>query len=254
VQSTLGEGSVFSFTLPLETSADAPAPDADADLDIRVEVEGGARVLVVDDQESNRLVLREMLERVGFLVDEAQDGKEAFAKAVEVPPAIVFMDIKMPVMDGYEAVALFKKDPRTKAAMVFALTASAFSHDEARIDAAGFDGFLAKPFKQSSLYRLVAERGGVPVVTKRMAGSRDTATPGVPEPEDFGAIGEETRRGIEGAALINDFASLAALAESLRGVAPRVAAALEAAASSYDEAAVEKLMIIMRNKGDGDGR
>ena len=71
--------------------------------------------LVVDDQVTNRLVLKEMLERVGFSVVEAEHGKAALSRD-RAGPAIVFMDIKMPVMDGYEAVTLLKKDPRTSGA------------------------------------------------------------------------------------------------------------------------------------------
>ena len=150
IESASGEGSVFSFSVPLETTTETPARNEADDSDIRLA--GGREVtaLVVDDQVTNRLVLKEMLERVGFSVVEAENGEKAVARAVELRPAIVFMDIKMPVMDGYAAVALLKRDPRTSGAKVFALTASAFVNDEERIATSGFDGFLAKPFKQGS--------------------------------------------------------------------------------------------------------
>ncbi len=254
-QSRLGEGSVFSFVLPLEASDEVPRADDDSTLDIDVDPQARIRVLVVDDQDSNRLVLREMLERVGLLVDEARDGKEAFEMACAIRPAIAFIVEKMPVMDGYAAVALFKKDPRTLATKVFALTASAFSHDEARIASSGFDGFLAKPFKQSSLYRLILEQGGIPVTVHRAAGSALAPAAEAPEPgsAEFGKISEEARRLIEDAALINDFASLATLAERIAGEAPGVAAALKAAASSYDEAAISGLISSMKAGATSNG-
>ncbi len=195
--------------------------------------------LVVDDQVTNRLVLKEMLERVGFSVVEAENGEEAVARAVELAPAIVFMDIKMPVMDGYAAVALLKRDPRTSAAKVFALTASAFVNDEARIATSGFDGFLAKPFKQGSLYRLIREKGGLELEAPRAAAAE--AGERLRLPADFreaAALDEGLLSRVADAALINDFASLVALAREMAPAAPTLAAALEEAASGYDEAAI----------------
>jgi PAS domain S-box-containing protein len=242
VESRQGEGSTFSFSIPLELSAEAPVRDDDDDLEIRVAGLRRAKALVVDDQESNRLVLREMLERAGFQVDESRDGREAVSKARETRPDIVFMDIKMPVMDGYQAVAELRKDPITKEIRVFALTASAFSHDEKRIAEAGFDGFLAKPFKQASLYRLVRERGGIELVELR----RNEASKGVrPGKVDFGELGRIDPPAfdkIREAALINDFSSLADLASGIEAVAPTFALALRAAASAYDEDAIASLL------------
>ena len=73
---------------------------------------GEVSVLIVDDKATNRLVLKEMLEAVGFSTIEAENGREAVERALEYHPAIVFMDIRMPEMDGYEAVALLKSPPR----------------------------------------------------------------------------------------------------------------------------------------------
>jgi CheY-like chemotaxis protein len=255
VKSVLAEGSEFSFTLALAASDEAPRGEQGADLEIRVDPEARIRVLVVDDQESNRLVLREMLERIGLLVDEARDGREAVERALESGPEIVFMDIKMPVMDGYEAVGILKKDRRTSLIRVFALTASAFSHDERRIAEAGFDGFLPKPFKQSSLHRLVRDLGGIETedVVENSGSAGTKADVARPDRREWEAIGTEARTAISDAALINDFASLGALADTIVARAPGLAGALARAAASYDEAALG-LLIDDMTKGDGDGR
>jgi len=256
VKSELGTGSEFSFTLPLAESGEAPSPDPDEGLAISVDPEARIRVLVVDDQESNRLVLREMLERIGFQVDEAEDGRVAFDKATLTPYALVLMDIKMPVMDGYQAVARFKGDPRTKSIPVFALTASAFSHDEKRIEEAGFDGFLAKPFKRSSLHALIRDKSGLAVVVEsrpsviELPASADASKPSRAEWE---AIGPERRSAIAEAAAINDFASVATLAGESSAKAPVLAAALASAAASYDETAIAELIEEM-TKEAGHGR
>ncbi len=256
VRSELGVGSEFSFSLALAESGEAPAADPDADLSISVDPEARLRILVVDDQESNRLVLREMLERIGFQVDEAEDGKSAYERALGTNYAIVFMDIKMPIMDGYKSVALFKANDVTKAVPVFALTASAFSHDERRIAEAGFDGFLAKPFKQSALHAIIRDKGGVAVrvearsVAIELPDSREAGEPGA---ADWEAIGADRRAAIEDAAGINDFASVGALAAGIAGQAPRLSAALARAASAYDDGALAEL-ITKLTKEAGDGR
>jgi len=254
VKSAPGEGSEFSFTIPLSPAEAAPAERDDGDLDITVEP--GTLALVVDDQEANRIVLKEMLERVGFAVIEARNGREAVERTGSEHPELVFMDIKMPVMDGYDAVAAIKADPEIAGCRVFALTASAFSHDRARIDAAGFDGFMAKPFKQGSLYRLVANHGGVPVLSSRSeTPGRQTGQAGVPAGAPDAAavamaavvLGNEGAGRLDAAAAINDFAALQAMAAGLAPRAPVFAAALHAAAAAFDEDGLQVLIASLRS-------
>lgn len=258
VKSSPGEGSEFSFELPLIQVENAPTPQDDGDVEIEVRM--GTVALVVDDQEANRIVLKEMLERVGFTVVEAKNGREALDRAAAIHPAIVFMDIKMPVMDGYAAVAAIKGDSSLPACRVFALTASAFSHDRKRIEAAGFDGFLAKPFKQGTLYRLVADRGGVPVTVRRpiiVAG--DTQSPVIPEAVSFAlaaeTLGVDGLERLDAAASINDFAGLSGMAAEFKAAAPVFAAALGAAAAAFDEEKVQGLLSGLggRLRGNGTG-
>ena len=245
VLSAPGEGSEFSFTVFLAPAEAAPAERDDGDLDIAVEP--GTLALVVDDQEANRIVLKEMLERVGFAVIEAKNGREAVERTSAEKPVLVFMDIKMPVMDGYDASAAIKADPASAGCRVFALTASAFSHDRTRIESAGFDGFLAKPFKQGALYRLVADYGGV-AVTSRLseAQGRMPEQLGAPDAAAValaaGALGKSGLGRLETAAAINDFAELQAMAAGLKPLAPAFAAALGAAAAAFDEDGVQALL------------
>lgn len=161
VVSELGKGSTFSFSLDL-AETDEELRD-EGELPAAVALKKGSEVtaLIVDDKELNRLVLKEMLETAGFSTIEAENGKTACERALEYGPDLVFMDIKMPVMDGYAAVRLLKDDPATKAIPIFALTASAFTNDERRILEAGFDGYLAKPFKRADLFRLIREKSSV---------------------------------------------------------------------------------------------
>ncbi|MFH2112903.1 MAG: ATP-binding protein, partial [Spirochaetota bacterium] len=249
VTSKPGEGSEFSFTIALPPAESAPIEKELGNLDF--EVDTGTLALVVDDQEANRIVLKAMLEQIGFSVIEAKNGQEALDRTIDEKPGLVFMDIKMPVMDGYEAVSAIRADPAIMGCHVFALTASAFNHDRERIEAAGFDGFLAKPFKQNSLYRLILEKGGLDVKVRTappqgLPPSNEAGKPGEPTKSDFmvaaKALGTDGIHRLETAVGINDFTGLQQICAGLVMIAPSLAATLDAAAASFDEVAVQALL------------
>ena len=245
VTSEVGKGSTFTFSIELPET-DEELPDAGNE-QVAIAVKKGASisVLIVDDKEMNRLVLKEMLEAAGFLTIEAENGKVAVERTKEFKPAIVFMDIKMPVMDGYEAVRRIKADETTRAIPVFALTASAFTNDEEKILASGFDGFLAKPFKRSSLFRLIKEKSGVELEYEK-AEVHANAT--VPDPSkiDYAAaakrLGPSVIAEIADFILINDFTAIKNLAVRIKDDLPEFAALIQYHAESFNEGALEKVM------------
>ena len=102
-------------------------------------------ILIVDDNENNRKLARDVLEFAGFSTLEASGGVEGVALAQEHLPALVLMDIRMPDLSGTEALNLLKEDSRTGEIPVVALTSSTMRGDEQRFLAEGFDGYLAKP-------------------------------------------------------------------------------------------------------------
>lgn len=164
VESKLGVGSTFSFDIDYIEVHEIDDIEDETGNVLGIEDDRHPTVIVVDDKINNRLILKEMLERVGFVVIEAENGKEAVERIEEFNPELVFMDIKMPVMDGYEAVKKIKINEKIKNIPIFALTASAFKHDEKSILNSGFDGFLAKPFKQTSLFKLIKDKGQIKFV------------------------------------------------------------------------------------------
>jgi two-component system cell cycle response regulator DivK len=102
-------------------------------------------ILLVDDFEDNRAMYAQFLTFAGFRVAEAANGKEALAKAAELLPDLVVMDLSLPVMDGWEATRRLKSDERTRGILVLALTGHALGgHSEGARDA-GCDGFVTKP-------------------------------------------------------------------------------------------------------------
>ena len=113
------------------------------------------RILVIEDQEDNRAILRDLLTASGYALIEATDGAAGVTMAAAEKPDLILMDIQMPVMDGYEATRRIKADPALKAIPVIAVTSYALSGDEAKTRAAGCDGYIAKPYSPRALLALI---------------------------------------------------------------------------------------------------
>jgi two-component system cell cycle response regulator DivK len=115
----------------------------------------GERVLIVEDNEKNMKLVRDVLLAIGYSPLEASSGEQALALAAEQTPALVLMDIQLPDMDGGEALQRLRSDDRTSGIPVLALTAQAMQGDRERFLAAGFDGYLSKPVDVDELIAAV---------------------------------------------------------------------------------------------------
>jgi two-component system cell cycle response regulator DivK len=113
------------------------------------------RILVVEDQEDLRGVLRDLLTGTGYTVIEAADGQIGVAKALAERPDLVLMDIQLPVLDGYDATRQIKADPKLKATPVIAVSSFAMKGDEEKARAAGCDHYVTKPYSPVQLLRLI---------------------------------------------------------------------------------------------------
>jgi two-component system cell cycle response regulator DivK len=116
-----------------------------------------ARILIVEDQEDNRAILRDLLTANGYEAIEATNGEEGVAVARRERPDLILMDIQLPVTDGYEATRRIKSDAALKAIPVIAVTSYALSGDEAKAKAAGCDAYITKPFSPRQLLAKVRE-------------------------------------------------------------------------------------------------
>jgi len=105
----------------------------------------GELILIVEDNEKNRKLERDILQFHGYRTIEAENGEDGVRLALETPPALILMDIQLPRMSGIDALRILRADARTRAVPVIAVTASAMSQDRQKIMAAGFDGYHAKP-------------------------------------------------------------------------------------------------------------
>lgn len=105
----------------------------------------GKTVLLVEDNEDNRIVYSTILEHFGYHVIEALNGEEGIAKARSEKPDLILMDISIPIIDGWEATQVLKRDPTTRSIPIIALTAHALAADREKAMEVGCDSYLAKP-------------------------------------------------------------------------------------------------------------
>jgi len=163
VSSELGQGSVFRFELPIEVTDAAEVEVAQPSRRV-VGLERGQptyRLLIVDDRETTRQLLIKLLEPLGFEVREAAHGQEAIAIWECWEPHLIWMDMRMPVLDGYEATRQIKATVKGQATVIVALTASAFEEDQETILSAGCDDIVRKPFRKEEIFDKLAKHLGV---------------------------------------------------------------------------------------------
>ena len=115
------------------------------------------RILVVEDTEDNRRILRDLLTRAGYELIEAVDGESGVAMAATHRPDLILMDIQLPVFDGYEATRRIRANPETKNIPIIAVTSYALSGDESKALAAGCNSYVAKPFSPRKILAMVQE-------------------------------------------------------------------------------------------------
>lgn len=117
----------------------------------------GKRILIVEDTEDNRRILRDLLTNAGFDIYEAHDGCAAITAAADVRPDLILMDIQLPILDGYEAIRHIKSNGDAEPPPIIAVTSYALSGDEEKAWAAGCDGYIAKPFSPRQILAKIRE-------------------------------------------------------------------------------------------------
>jgi two-component system cell cycle response regulator DivK len=113
------------------------------------------RILVVEDQEDLRGVLRDLLTKSGYDVAEAADGPDGVAKALSERPDLILMDIQLPGLDGYETTRQIKSDPKLATTPIIAVSSFAMKGDEEKARAAGCDHYVTKPYSPLRLLRII---------------------------------------------------------------------------------------------------
>jgi signal transduction histidine kinase/ActR/RegA family two-component response regulator len=156
-----GVGSQFRLVLPVRLAMPVGAERGRRRVDRIAADQPVYRILVAEDQEDNRALIAELLSRVGFEVRVAADGERAVASFLDWHPHFIWMDMRMPVMDGFEATRRIRSLPGGETLPIVALTASVFEEDRAAILQAGCDDLLRKPVEPAQLYETMRRRLGV---------------------------------------------------------------------------------------------
>jgi signal transduction histidine kinase/FixJ family two-component response regulator len=166
LDSEVGRGTKISFEIPVEH-----VKDSDIVVDRPVKrvtgLEPGQqifRILVVEDHEVSRDLLIKLLRQVGFETREAANGKEAVTVYEQWRPHLIWMDMRMPVMDGFESTRQIKTSPDSKDTVIIALTASAFEEDRKRVLEHGCNDFVRKPFREREIFEMLTKHLGVAFV------------------------------------------------------------------------------------------
>jgi PAS domain S-box-containing protein len=162
VSSQLGKGTIFKFDIQTDAVKTLELQQ-EKTIDRVISLETGQpdyRILVVDDKLENRQLLVELLSSVGFQVREANDGREAISVWKSWSPHFIWMDLRMRVMDGYQATQQIKL-AKDKAPVIIALTGSVFQEEKVTALAAGFDDFVRKPFRVKDIFAKMSEYLGV---------------------------------------------------------------------------------------------
>jgi two-component system sensor histidine kinase/response regulator len=154
-ESQPAHGSRFDFEIDLPLSQGIPARASDKQVKALAPGQPELRILVVDNAEDNRRLLVQLLRTVGFVVDEAADGQAALTAWEARRPQLIWMDMRMPVLDGYQATLQIRQAEKERSlprTVILALTASAFDHSHSEIIAAGCDDLVLKPFRESQIF------------------------------------------------------------------------------------------------------
>ena len=245
VRSELGKGSCFFFQVPVKLAAGA-AQEVLASMRQVVGLEPGTgpfRILVADDRKDNRDLLRALLEPLGVEVKEAANGQEALDLFEGWSPHAVLMDMRMPVMDGYEATRRIKATEKGRITPVIAVTATAFEGAKREVMATGVDGYVRKPFRAEEIFAVLGKCLGLRYVYAEDTGqaAKDTNV-GPLTSEDLAGLPEALRRDMLKAVEDGDMAELRALIAQIRETDAGMASKLKNLADQYDYEGLSRVL------------
>jgi signal transduction histidine kinase/CheY-like chemotaxis protein len=229
-RSELGKGSVFSFDARVGRAEEAQVLPVRP----RRRVTGLApgqpryRILIAEDRQSNRELLTKLLAPLGFDVRGVNNGAECLSVWETWEPHLIWMDMRMPVMDGYEATRRIKSSVHGQATVIIALTASVFDSDRKIILSGGCDDFVRKPFVEEDIYEKLETHLGVKFLTEQKSNVTDGGSAEAPElsSELLSPIPMEWRSAFRKATVEADYTRLQQLMDELRPLHPASVEAL----------------------------
>jgi PAS domain S-box-containing protein len=234
VNSVLGEGSSFKIELPVPISIEAVVTqEAYRRVKSIAPNQPTWRLLIVDDNPDNRLLLITLLKDVGFQVREAENGQEAIHLFEQWQPHLIWMDMRMPVMDGYEAAAKIRQLPGGDSVKIIVLTASAFKEQQADIMTTGCDAVLYKPFHAPEIFAALTKYLNVTFIYEDIPVLTSATTPTVTA-EMLSTLPITLQQQLHNAALSLDIEETDAVIAQIQQIAPHIASDLQELAANYD--------------------
>jgi CheY-like chemotaxis protein len=250
VRSAVDKGSVFQFDI---RAAVAEGAEIESTQPLPRRVIGLApeqptyRILVVEDRWENRQVLVRLLQPLGFAVSEASNGQEGIDTWDAWEPHLILMDMRMPVMDGYEATRRIKGTAKGQATAIIALTASAFEEDRSLVLSAGCNDFLRKPFREADLFERLARHLGVQFIyqdTPNDEEASETSRPLALTPAALAVLPAAWRSALAHAAHQGDDDQARHLIEQVQNEHPDLAAAL---LTLVDALEIDQIAVLLAN-------
>ncbi|WP_427158237.1 ATP-binding protein [Aliinostoc sp. HNIBRCY26] len=191
VTSELGKGTTFAFDIPAQLGQKTHINSLEIHPQV-LELAPGQptyRILIVDDKPINRQLLIKLLTPLGFEIQEASNGQDAVTIWDEWQPHLIWMDMRMPIMDGYEATKYIKSTTKGHATAIIALTASVLEEEKAITLSAGCDDFLRKPFVEHLIFDTLAKHLGIKYIfAQTPTTTPDEVKPSILTPLDFSCM------------------------------------------------------------------
>lgn len=246
VDSEVGAGSIFRVRVVAEIveAADISTPVDDKPRVIGLTpTEISRRILITDDNRENLLLMKSLLEEVGFVVLEAENGEEAVEIFRKESPDLVWMDMRMPVMDGYKATRKIRQIPGGDTVPIIAITASAFLEQRDEILAAGCNDMVTKPFQEHEIFETMARFLDIGYIY-----ARETGTPSDQVDETdltstmLSELPPELLQELLNACLDLDMEGLAHVIERLKVEAPETAKGLKHLADNFQTGRIHELI------------
>jgi len=246
VASELGRGTTFSFEVTVEEGEAIAAKDKSDRRRVLHLSEGQKeiRVLVADDRAENRELLQKMLEPIGFATRTVNDGLEALETFESWSPHLVLMDLRMPRLDGIQAIRRIRALPKHGKTPIIVITASAFQADRHHVMDAGGDDFIGKPFRERELYDKIGRLTGAKYIYDEETPKADVTRkePVLSKEKLTAAIPAELRDQLRDAILRADLDAMLAVVDNVQARNPEIANELRNRLEYFDYQGVLTLL------------
>jgi len=203
------------------------------------------KILIAEDKEENRQLLVNILKPIGFDIRKAVDGKEAVEICKQWKPDLIWMDIRMPVMDGLEATRIIKASEQGKLTKIVAISAHALDEERKEIFDAGCDDFVGKPFKINELFEIMGKHLDLAYVYEEISAENEIKSLNTDVTLDLGPLGAELFAELSAAVDKTDATRIEEIAEQLKITEPALADSLHICARNFD---YETIRIALQNE------